>query len=122
MMTHPSATGNLSDRTREFASNVMSLVDQLESTRSNNLIARQVIRSATCTGASYREGRRARSRSEFISKLSLSLQELEETRYWLELIESRGLADVSSLLKEADEITAMLNSSVTTARKNMNHR
>src|SRR5205814_4080697 len=48
-------------------------------------------RSGTSVGANYREGMRARSHAEYATKLNLSLMELEETLYWLELLEESVL-------------------------------
>jgi four helix bundle protein len=62
-------------------------------------------------GAHYREASRARSDAEFISKLETGLQELEETRYWFELLRDAGIAEwdrLADLDKEADELTAIL--------------
>jgi len=50
-------------------------------------VGRQLLRSGTGVGANYREGLRARSKSEYAAKLSIALMELEETLYWLELVE-----------------------------------
>lgn len=109
-------------RTGQFASAIMSMADDLPRSRSVDVIIRQIVRSATSTGANYREARRARSRAEFISKIFIALQELEETRYWLELVDSRDLADVTALLQECDQLLRLLNSSATTARKNARRR
>ena len=49
------------------------------------VIGKQMLRCGTSVGAHSREGHRARSNAEFISKLEGGLQELDETTYWLEL-------------------------------------
>jgi four helix bundle protein len=55
------------------------------------VIGKQVLRSRTAFGANYREGLHARSKSEYAARLNLGLMELEETLYWLELLEdARG--------------------------------
>jgi four helix bundle protein len=63
---------------------------------------------------------RARSAAEFISKIEGGLQELEETCYWLELLIESGIVPagrLSDLLREADELMAMLVASVRTAKR-----
>jgi len=83
-------------------------------------LGRQLLRSGTSVGAHYREAVRARSTAEFVSKIEGGLQELEETVYWLELLEESGivpLARLSDLSQEAEELTAILVSSVKTAKK-----
>jgi four helix bundle protein len=49
-----------------------------------------MVRSATSVGAQYREAQRAKSNADFLSKVEGSLQELDETSYWLELLEEAG--------------------------------
>jgi four helix bundle protein len=85
------------------------------------VLAAQVLRSGTSVGAQYREGRRARSSAEFISKLKGAMQELEETAYWLELIVETNLLPakrLQPLQQEAEELMKMLSASVRTARQN----
>ena len=61
-------------------------------------------------GAHYREANRARSSAEFISKIGVGLQELEETGYWLELLIESGLVEpgkLNGLLQETQELIAI---------------
>src|SRR5579871_5494095 len=76
----------LKRRTREFALRVIRLYGALPQRQEAWVIGKQLLRSGTSVGAHYREGTRARSDAEFVSKLEGALQELEETAYWLELI------------------------------------
>ena len=78
------------------------------------------MRSATSVGAHYREGHRARSTAEFVSKIEVALQELEETDYWLELLlASKITADprVHALRNNATELNRILTASVRTAKR-----
>jgi four helix bundle protein len=108
-------------RTKQFALRIVRLYSFLA--KANGvapLLARQVLRSGTSVGAHYREATRARSVAEFISKIEAGLQELEETGYWLELLaESQIVTEsrLTPLLVEVDELTAILVSSVKTAKK-----
>lgn len=75
------------------------------------VIGKQLLRSGTSVGAHYREGTRARSDAEFISKIEGALQELEESIYWMELlVESKIMerARIQDLMNEADELVAIL--------------
>ena len=79
------------------------------------VIGKQLLRSGTSVGAHYREGTRARSDAEFISKIEGALQELEESIYWMELlVESKIMerARIQDLMNEADELVAILVTSV----------
>lgn len=99
---------DLAERTRAFAVRIIRLYGALPRATEAQVIGKQVLRSGTSVGAHYREATRARSNAEFISKLEGGLQELEETRYWLELLRDAGIMEwvkVSALDQEADELT-----------------
>ncbi len=101
---------DLKKRTRDFALAVIRLFAELPRRPEAQIIGRQLLRSATAVGANYREGLRARSRSEFAAKLNLGLMELEESVYWMELLEGSRLCDGTNLdwlKKEAGELTAI---------------
>ena len=102
---------DLGERTRAFAVRVIRLYGALPRTTEAQVIGKQMIRSGTSVGAHYREATRARSDAEFISKLEVGLQELEETRYWFELLRDTEIvawAKLSLLDREADEIISIL--------------
>jgi four helix bundle protein len=105
----------LKDRTRAFAVRVIRLVDSMPKAGSARMIGRQLLRSGTSVGAHYREGIRARSSAELISKLEVGLQELEESLYWMELLAEANLvpeAKLSDLTDEADQLIAILVTSI----------
>ena len=91
----------LQNRTKQFALRVLNLVDALPRTAGGRAISMQLVRAATSVGANYRSACRARSRVEFAAKLGVALEEADES-----LSESK----LSLLLKEADELTAILAS------------
>jgi four helix bundle protein len=110
----------LRDRTKAFALRVIRVYIELPKTELARILGRQVLRSGTSVGAHCREAFRARSDAELISKLETALQELDETLYWLELfIESDllRLERLAPLMKEANEIIAIMVSSVKTVKK-----
>lgn len=107
-------------RTKQFALRIIKMYSSLPKSTVAQVLGRQVLRSGTSVGAQYREAMRAKSLADFVSKIEGSLQEIEETRYWLELlIESDTLSSngISPVWKEADELTAMLVASVRTAKR-----
>ncbi len=108
--TQTIAPVDLKIRTRDFALRVIRLYSSLPKSAEAQVIGRQVLNSGTSVGANYREGLRARSRSEYATKLNISLMELEETLYWLELLEAAVLrnTEVNSLKAEASELCAIL--------------
>jgi four helix bundle protein len=79
-----------------------------------------VLRSGTSVGAHYREGHRARSTAEIVSKLEVGLQEVDETGYWLELLVEGGvipLEKLSGLMDETEQRTAILVTCVKNAKQ-----
>jgi four helix bundle protein len=117
----------LQDRTKNFALRVLHLVDVLPRTPAGHAISSQLIRAATSVGANYRSACRARSRAEFAAKLGVAVEEADESLYWLQLVRDGKLLPenkLSLLLKEADELTAILargrKSAVNTS--NIKHR
>jgi four helix bundle protein len=102
---------------------VIKLVEGLPSKMTSQVVGRQLLKSATSVGANYRSARRAQSKADFISKMSIAQEEADETAYWLEMAIDSGLVKkdaVGGLLREADELTAMLTSSIKTAKKRTN--
>jgi four helix bundle protein len=114
------AQKNLRRRTRDFALAVVRLFAQLPRTTEAQVIGRQFIRSGTSPGAHYREACRARSTAEFISKMEVGIQELDETDYWLELLIEGGItptAMIEPVKAECDELIAIFVSSVKRAKQ-----
>jgi four helix bundle protein len=113
----------LKSRTKALALRVMKMVEHLPSTVQGRTIGAQIMRSATSVAANYRAACRARSHPEFIAKLGIVLEEIDETMLWLELIIEGGLLPatrVQPLLKESDELTAIIFSAQRSARKRAN--
>ena len=74
-------------RTNAYALRIIKLYVALPKTPEAQILGKQVLRSGTSVGAHYREGCRAKSNADFVNKIEGGLQELEETLYWLELLE-----------------------------------
>ena len=111
----------LQQRTKQFALNIIQLTESLPSTRAGNVLGKQLLRSATSVGANYRSACRARSRADFVSKINITEEEADESMYWLELITESKLMkkeNVSPLLQEANELTAIFTASGKTAKWN----
>jgi len=112
----------LKARTKVFALRVIKLVQALPKNMTAEVLGKQLLRSATSVAANYRAACRARSQAEFVAKLSIVLEEADESLFWLELIGEAGLLEtnrLAELLKEADELTAIFVVSRATARKNV---
>lgn len=104
----------LKRRAKQFALEVMKLVNQLPRTIEGRAIGNHLMRPGTSVGANYRAACRGRSRAEFISKLGTVEEEADESAFWLELIVEGNLLPrsvVDPLLQEADELVAIMASS-----------
>lgn len=111
---------DLKTRTKQFALRVIRLYGALPKTIEAQVMGKQLLRSGTSVGAHYREAMRSRSDAEFISKLEGGLQELEESIYWMELLVDSGIIKaerLDELMKEADELTAIIVTSVKTVKQ-----
>jgi four helix bundle protein len=110
----------LKTRTKFFALRVIKLVAVIPHGRANDIIARQILRSATSVGANYRSACRAQSRADFAAKMAIVGEEADETLYWLELLGESGLMKaerLKDLIKEADELVAIVTASRKTAKR-----
>ena len=111
----------LKDRLVRFGTIACQLGDQLPRTPLGQHTALQLARSSTSTFANYGEVQSAESRRDFIHKLGICLKELRETRTWLKFIRKMTLLPVESVdpvLRECDELLAILATSLRTARRN----
>ena len=83
------------------------------------VIGRQVLRSGTSVAANYRAVCRARSKAEFVAKLGVVVEEIDETVFWLELLVETGIVLPSRMVglqKEASELLAIFAASQHTAK------
>lgn len=111
----------LKERTISFAVTVLRLIQKCPHTTVGKVIGYQLAKSATSIGANYRAACSARSKSEFVAKLQIVLEEAEESVYWLDVIDRSQLLalDVHSARSEANELRAIFASSLRTARANL---
>jgi four helix bundle protein len=107
-------------RTKQFAIDVVKLVEDLPSGRTGDVIGKQLLRAGTSVGANYRAACRARSRREFIAKMGIVEEEADEAQFWLDVLIERDVTDTDravTLRREAGEIVAITVSSIRTARR-----
>lgn len=111
---------DLKKRTKDFALQIIRLVSALPLTQTGRVLGTQLLRAGTSVGANYRAACRARTQAEFIAKLGIVIEEADECCFWIELIlESEVAKDplLSTLLKEANEITAIMVASKKSATR-----
>jgi len=102
----------LKKRTKKFAVDVIKFCNSLKTCKASTVVSYQLVKSATSTGANYRAVCRARSNTEFFSKICIVVEEVDESEYWLEIINEANLTndrdELVRLTKEANEITKIM--------------
>ena len=109
----------LKKRTKEFAHRCVKLAMALPNTQLGNHLRGQLIRCSTSVASNYRATCISQSKASFISKLSIVIEEADESYFWLEFLIDENLLKsnlVEPLLKEAKELTAIFIASRKTAR------
>lgn len=112
---------DLKRRTKSFAIDCYKFCSQIPRSRELDAWIRQLIRSSSSVGANYRASQRAKSTADFINKLKIVEEEIDESAYWLELlleVETNRKEEIEILYKEAKELLAITVASIKTARKN----
>lgn len=114
----PKGKNIILEKTFEFSLNIIKFCDELESLK-KYVIAKQLLRSGTSIGANVREAQSPQSRADFIHKLKIALKEVEETEYWLLLINaSDSYPKNDQLVKEILELKLILSKIVSTSKGN----
>lgn len=107
-------------RTREFPHRCIKLGLNLPENNLGNHFQRQLLRASTSVAAKYRAACLAQSRAAFVSKLSIVIEESDESLFWLEFIKDEKLIQterIQNLIKEASDLTAIFIASRKTIQK-----
>lgn len=111
----------MKNRTFQFALNTLKIIDKLKRSVANDIMGKQVMRSATSVGANYRSACKAKSTADFINKLKIVEEESDESVYWLELIKEFNTLqneEFDALLNESKELDRIFSKSAITAKNN----
>lgn len=106
-------------RTKQYAINVGRLILLLPYNIVNKNYSDQLNRSASSVGANYRAALRAKSNADFINKLKIVEEELDETLFFLELVEEFNITfkdKIEIIYKEGGELLAIIVASLKTLR------
>jgi len=112
----------LKERTLAFAVRVLQFADSLPNTASGRTVSHQAARNGCSVAANYRAALRGKSRADFTNKITIVLEEADETDFWIEIARRHGLVParrVAGLQDEAVELTKIFNATRVTAR---NHK
>lgn len=109
------------NRTKKFVIDNIKLFRSLPKTEEAKIIGRQLLRSSSSVGSNYRAACRARSQAEFHSKISIVVEEADESVFWMEVLveaDVMKLPEVTTLMNEANEILKVTSS----ARKTISEK
>jgi len=99
--------------------NIIKFVESLFNKQSIKIISDQLIRSVTSIGANIVEAKSSSSKREFLNYFQIALKSANETKYWLALIEKivpdKSLV-IAPFIKETDEISKIIGSSILTMK------
>jgi four helix bundle protein len=112
----------LKERTHTFFVRVIALCEGLPNRPAPRSIAEQLVDSAGSTDSNYRSACRARSKKEFIARLGVAIEEIDESQGWLQALQAATFADpgeLASLIKESDELIRIFVASRKTAEMNL---
>jgi four helix bundle protein len=110
----------LKKRSKEFAHRCVKLGLALPGTILGNHIRKQLIRCATSVAANYRATLLAQTKAAFISKISIVIEEADESEFWLEFIMDEKLMERKKLLplfNEAHELSSIFITTRKTAQR-----
>jgi four helix bundle protein len=113
---------DISERLLDFAVRSVRLVTALPRNAVGRHVGRQMVRCGTSAGANYEEARGGESLAEFVHKVGVAWKETRETCYWLRIVHPAELlkpARVEPLIKEGNELSAILAKSHATAKKRL---
>ena len=113
----------LQDRMLKFALRIMKLADSMPNSLSSQTIARQIVRSGTSPYANYSAACIAKSDKDFLNKLKMVEEELDETRRWIDLIiagEIMPASRMNEIVQENKELVSIITKAIITMRNKIN--
>ena len=112
---------DLEERTKVFSKDIIDLLIKVRKNEINRNLISQLARSATSVGANYCEANGASSRKDFKNKIYICKKEIQETKYWIEMVAKSNPEEKEKLRilwKEAHELTLIFNKISSTLRNN----
>lgn len=120
LMTNLEFAKQMQSRTKSFAVRVIRMFQRLPKTDEARILGKQVLRSGTSVAANYRAACRSKSRADFISKLGTTVEEVDETLLWIELLEESGVVPskrLEAIKTKTGELLRVLSTSLDTANR-----
>ena len=117
---------DLLKRTKSFSVRIVKMVRSLDPDFATKVLMGQIIRSGTSVGANYRAACIAKSGKDFINKLKIVEEELDETIFWMEILIDTGIIKkekLSELMSEGEELFKIISRSIKTLKsKSLNSK
>jgi four helix bundle protein len=113
---------DLKQRIKQYAYRCINVCETLPEGNKSKIISGQLIRSSLSGAANYRAAMRAQSKKQFLAKLNIALEEIDESSFWLEAIIDLKLISIEklkSLFDESIELTKILSATKNTTMKNL---
>ncbi|MBE6530374.1 MAG: four helix bundle protein [Ruminococcaceae bacterium] len=110
----------LREKSKDFAKQIVLLCRNMKQEHRESVLTNQLLRSGTSIGANIHEAQYAQGTKDFISKFEISLKEVYETEYWLELLFETGYIDEQTykpIQNDCGAIRRMLISSIKTMKE-----
>lgn len=101
------------NRTKKFVIDNIRLYRSLPKTEEAKIVGKQLLRSSSSVGSNYRAACRARSQAEFHSKISIVVEEADESVFWMEVLIEADIikqSEIINLMNEANEILKVVSS------------
>ena len=110
----------VSDKSLLFAIRIVRLYQYLTDVKHEYVLSKQLLKSGTSVGANIREALRGQSRQDFAAKMNISLKEICETQYWIELLYKTDYItekEFDSIFSDCQELIKLLTRIVKTSRE-----
>lgn len=107
----------------KYSDRIIKMYQYLNSTKSEQVFSKQILRSGTSIGANIAESRNAQSGKDFVSKLCIALKEADETDYWLrKLLTGNYITEhqYESMHHDNEEIIKILTKIIKTMKSKYN--
>ena len=104
----------------EFAVRIVKMCKHLREVKNEHILSRQLLRAGTSIGANVAEAQQAQSKADFVAKLSISLKEAAETKYWIKLLRATDYltdAEYQSILSDGSEVGKILVAIIKTSKE-----
>ena len=111
------------EKSEQFADRIVKMHKYLSSKKAGNSdILKQIVRSGTSIGANVSESKFAQSEADFLTKMTISLKEANETRFWIKRLYVGGYItekEYESIIKDSEEIISILTIITKTTKENL---